>query len=337
LSRREDIETYIWQDEDFDALSGWAALLYIWSFTNDHCNMAGLYRVKRHTMLESKVPANKLDAALDELIAANYVRFERGVMWVRSRVKHLRSKHPNYAVSIAKSVAVLPVDHPLRAAFLAEYAHYGWLASELTPLNSDTVSTVYEDRKDTVDRVSPNPVIDENSLHPNDTVSTPSERCMGKGMGIGKGKDVSSKENLGEKLRDGGSGGKGRAQLVADLFAYWQQQCHHPNAVLDDKRKRRIDERLKSGRTPDEIRAAIDGAARNAYINQSGVKHDDIELICRDDSKLELFIQRSKAAPGLFAKTSAISSQEKASQQIRELRARSESEVIDSTAEEVAA
>jgi hypothetical protein len=87
---------------------------------------------------------------------------------------------------------------------------------------------------------------------------------------------------------------------IDELFAYWQQQCGHPNATLSAERRRKIAGRLREGFKPQQIREAIDGAARGAFVNETGRRFDDIELICRNASKLESFIGRpaAKAAKG---------------------------------------
>lgn len=83
------------------------------------------------------------------------------------------------------------------------------------------------------------------------------------------------------------------AATVAELFEYWQDQCDHPQAKLTPDRRRKIGARLREGYTPEQIRQAIDGAARAAFVNDDGKKFDDIELICRTGAKLELFIDRA--------------------------------------------
>lgn len=79
------------------------------------------------------------------------------------------------------------------------------------------------------------------------------------------------------------------------LFDYWQQACDHPAALFTDDRRRKVEARLKEGYTVGQIREAIDGAARAAFVNDAGQRFDDIELICRNGSKLESFIRRATA------------------------------------------
>jgi hypothetical protein len=96
----------------------------------------------------------------------------------------------------------------------------------------------------------------------------------------------------------------GRAPVVDDehrtvtaLFEHWQLRCNHPTSKPTRERRQKIAARLREGYTPDQIRAAIDGAARDPFVNDAGKRFDDLELICRTGSKLESFIDR--AAPPL--------------------------------------
>ena len=80
---------------------------------------------------------------------------------------------------------------------------------------------------------------------------------------------------------------------VSELFAYWQQRCGRAHAKLTNDRRGKIKARLGEGYTVDQIRQAIDGAALDAFVDEKGKRFDDIELICRNGSKLESFIGRA--------------------------------------------
>jgi hypothetical protein len=80
---------------------------------------------------------------------------------------------------------------------------------------------------------------------------------------------------------------------VLSLFSYWRTQCGHPTAKLKRDRERKIVARLREGYTEADIRRAIDGAAKHAFVNENGVRFDDLELICRSSAKLEGFIERA--------------------------------------------
>jgi len=131
VSRREDIDNSIWEDEDFDSLSDDAALLYLWSFTNPRCPMAGLYKVKARSICEGRMTPARRDTALEELAKARFVFYIDGWLWVRSRVKHLRTRGQNIATSIIRDLEKVPAGHPIRLAFLTEYIGNSWISGWL--------------------------------------------------------------------------------------------------------------------------------------------------------------------------------------------------------------
>lgn len=138
MSRREDIVNDIWEDEPFADLSGPAQHIYVWSWTNALCNMAGLYKTRRQLIGAGKWDDETLTAALDELARAQMMFFESPWLWNRSRAKRLASKSPMMARSVAKDIAKVPADNSLRGAFLAHYSDDPWLRETLAPLVQET-------------------------------------------------------------------------------------------------------------------------------------------------------------------------------------------------------
>lgn len=169
MARNEDVSTAIWEDEDFDALSDDAAFIYVWSFTNERCNMAGIYQVKSRHIIEGRMSQERRKVALEELAAARFVYYSDGWLWVRSRVKHMRTRGEKMAASVIKSVEKVPAHHPLRAAFLAEYLEGSWVSFWLAQQDLDTPSVGHR-----------NPI----------------EGLQGLGKGKGKGKVVTKDDEL---------------------------------------------------------------------------------------------------------------------------------------------
>lgn len=98
-------------------------------------------------------------------------------------------------------------------------------------------------------------------------------------------------------LSDPDPSGRGSVRsTVGALFDSWREACRHPDAKLTDDRRRKIEARLAEGYTAEQIGTAIQGAARAAFVNDSGKRFDDIELICRNGSKLESFIERASTS-----------------------------------------
>lgn len=84
------------------------------------------------------------------------------------------------------------------------------------------------------------------------------------------------------------------AEVITKIFEYWRKVMNKDSrSKLTQKRKSKINARLKDGFTPKEICEAIKGCASSAYHmgeNDAGTVYDDLELICRDDGKLRKFL-----------------------------------------------
>jgi hypothetical protein len=90
---------------------------------------------------------------------------------------------------------------------------------------------------------------------------------------------------------------RSQQHIVASLIDYWKLRCGHPTAKPTRERRQKVVARLREGYTEAEIRRGIDGAAAAAFVNDSGKRFDDLELICRNGSKLESFIERAAVPP----------------------------------------
>jgi hypothetical protein len=136
MSRREDIETAIWDEDDFVGLSPHAQLTYIWSFTNSKNNMAGMYRVRLSAIpaLGLALSPEQVQAALEELGRTGFVFYDGSVLWVKSRVRHLRTKTKQVAISIARAIDLIGVDHKFVGDFLDRYGDLPWLREQLADL-----------------------------------------------------------------------------------------------------------------------------------------------------------------------------------------------------------
>ena len=79
---------------------------------------------------------------------------------------------------------------------------------------------------------------------------------------------------------------------VADVFAAYKR--HHPQSVLDAKRKRRIEMRLEDGFTAEDLIQAIEGCHVSPFHggdNRDGRKYQSLELIMRDADHVEQFME----------------------------------------------
>ncbi|MBR7715503.1 YdaU family protein [Acinetobacter nosocomialis] len=79
---------------------------------------------------------------------------------------------------------------------------------------------------------------------------------------------------------------------IQEVFEFWKVTFSKRNTtVLDNKRKTKIHARLKDGYTVEDIKLAITNCSKSEYHVQGG--YTDIELICREPSKLDRFIEMS--------------------------------------------
>lgn len=195
MSRREDVVNDLW--DRWHDLSDDAILLYLWSFTNPRCGMAGIYRCPRRVILEGRLgDGDRLDGALSELEAAGLVLYRDGVLLCLPRVGGLGTKTEQIAKSISKDLR--NVDCPqLVARFAERYAEheFGGLLRELPPdkggldlRNLKRTSTEPQDSAET-------------SGSPNLTPNLTGTSVVGVGAGVGDEAQRRSKEQgEGEQL-----------------------------------------------------------------------------------------------------------------------------------------
>ncbi|EPX3860864.1 hypothetical protein ACWY7A_000032 [Acinetobacter baumannii] len=82
---------------------------------------------------------------------------------------------------------------------------------------------------------------------------------------------------------------------IHEVFEFWKVTFNkNTRTVLDNKRKTKIQARLKEGYTVEDIKLAITNCSKSEYHVQGG--YTDIELICREASKLDRFIEMSNPA-----------------------------------------
>lgn len=89
-----------------------------------------------------------------------------------------------------------------------------------------------------------------------------------------------------------------KPDAVTEVFTHWQATMDKPSTKLDSKRKKAIAGRLKDGYTVSDLKAAIEGCKASEWHmgkNDRNRPFNDIELICRDSSRVDSFRDRVKA------------------------------------------
>jgi hypothetical protein len=86
-------------------------------------------------------------------------------------------------------------------------------------------------------------------------------------------------------------------EVVFKLFEFWQQRCQKPRSQCTADRFDALRKALESGYTPRQVALAIAGAAYDPFVtkakNGREIKHNDLELICRDGKHLESFANKA--------------------------------------------
>lgn len=83
------------------------------------------------------------------------------------------------------------------------------------------------------------------------------------------------------------------------VFEHWRQKLR-PKAVFDQKRRTKVEARLKEGYSVEDLCRAVDGCAQtphNMGQNDRGERYDDLELICRDAAHVDRFMRNAGSTP----------------------------------------
>jgi hypothetical protein len=84
------------------------------------------------------------------------------------------------------------------------------------------------------------------------------------------------------------------------VFEHWKTVLEHPQAKLDDKRKKLIQQALKSGYSVEQLNEAITGCSltpHNMGLNDSGQRYDGLHIILRDANQIDRFIYNAHSPP----------------------------------------
>lgn len=143
--------------------------------------------------------------------------------------------------------------------------------------------------------------------------------------GEATGKHPESQERKGKEKEEEGKGMEvlvaqqaarpAKAEAARAVFAHWQRVMGHSRAVLDTKRQRLIEARLKDGYTVEDLCNAVTGCSLSPYHmgqNEQGTRYDGIDLICRDGGKVDKFLATFRSPPKAMGKQGLIEARSQA-------------------------
>ena len=105
--------TKTWQDPWFESLSLKGKMLFIYLWTNNICNQAGMYKITKKR-IEFEV-GFKIDDAVDELKEKVFWDQENEIVWVKNFFKW-QCQNRSFAQAALKSISKLP--RKLQLAFV---------------------------------------------------------------------------------------------------------------------------------------------------------------------------------------------------------------------------
>jgi len=109
--------TETWHDDWFQELSWEQKYLFIYLWTNSHCNQAGLYQITILTMaFETKITKEDLPQLLKSLSPKVEWFPEHNLVWVRSFLRH-QAKSSKFVVAAIKSLNGTNIPEDVRADF----------------------------------------------------------------------------------------------------------------------------------------------------------------------------------------------------------------------------
>ncbi len=94
-------------------------------------------------------------------------------------------------------------------------------------------------------------------------------------------------------------------KTVDEIFNHWKAVMNHPNAKLEDKRKKLIRHALKMGYSESDLLKAITGCSltpHNQGQNDRGQRYDGLHIILRDAEQIDRFMRNADIPPRIQSK-----------------------------------
>ena len=121
MAEFRQVHTRIWHDDWFVELSPNDKLIFIYLFTNENSNLAGLYKLSmRHAQLETGLTIDYILKAMGNFETADKVVYRDGYVWVKNLRKYNASRSPKTSIAIASILEAIP-DCEIKTLYMAYY------------------------------------------------------------------------------------------------------------------------------------------------------------------------------------------------------------------------
>lgn len=286
------VYTAFWSNEEMRGMSEDARTLALYLMTCPHGNMLGCFRLPNaYAADDLQWDQQRVSKGFAELLRNGFAYRCDRTFWVFIR-KHLewnQFENPNVGIAAGKLFDSLPIPAQIKALLVNALRLFSPKFPEVKLIEFESLSIPFENPFETLSKTvvvavavtEPEPEQDQEQTHAG--ADAP---------------DSFAVDALVPKIERRKSPRAGIE--VQEVFDYWKQAMRHPQARLDDKRAKAIGQRLADGYTVGQLCQAVDGCRKSPYHmgqNDSNTVYDDIELICRNTSKVESFINRGSATP----------------------------------------
>ncbi len=292
-------------------------LLALYLLTHPTGDMTGVIRILPETIMgELKWSLEEVHETLSELFQKGFLTVKKDSQWIviNNFLKFNAPENPNQIKAIIKLLARIPkniagFDKPLSYLLGAVNALNNKdekLSQQFNELLAD-----YEQEQEALANGSE--TLSEPFRNPSETSNSSSRRsCSSTSNSLKDSCRVDTRpdegEQTGEVILSGeqqpeetdptarASSQQKQARAIEDIFQYWQTIMDHPNAKLDDKRRKLIRNALKTGYAVNDLKTAIVGCSltpHNMGDNDRGQRYDGLHVIFKNADQIDRFIHNA--------------------------------------------
>jgi hypothetical protein len=279
MARYSKIERCILNDQKFNSLCDDAKLVFLILLIHPHLTAIGAMRATLPGLAsELGWSIERLRKAFAEASKKDMVRHDEKacLIWLPNYLKHNRPESPNVVKSWEQSLDYLPECH-LKNELIH---HVKTFVNELSAAFQEALPEIF---------LKPCERLREGLPQSVTVAVTVTEAVAITGTGAEEQDFVALAR---PRVSDHDN--------LAAVFSHWKTTLQHPNAVLDEKRKKLIRTALKMGYSVAQLCDAITGCSytpHNIGDNDRGQRYDGLHVILRDADQIDRFIRNAHNPP----------------------------------------
>lgn len=289
MARYSKIERCILNDHKFNSLSDDGKLVFLILLIHPHLTAIGAMRASLLGLAgEIGWSIERLAKAFGEALQKGMVKHDERacLIWMPNYLKHNRPESPNVVKSWGQSLDYLPECTLKNELIQHVKAFVDALSAPFQEALPEVFLKPYRKSCESLPEGLPQSVTVAVTEAVTGTVAV-TETGTGK-----KEKDIVAQAR--PCTREGDD--------VVIVFNHWKTVLQHPNARLDDKRKKLIRNALKMGYSVTQLCDAIAGCSytpHNMGDNDRGQCYDGLHIILRDADQIDRFIRNALSPPRL--------------------------------------